>query len=529
MGHCILGLSCWNDTVAVGSGDKDIIFLDAITGSQTAVLLGHTDEVNSVVFSSDGKSLASGSDDRTVKLWDVQTGGVVKTFSGHTSLVRSVSISVDCTTIASGSWDTTVHIWDIQKGECHCIIEQQFEVYHVTFSPICSQHLLCVSRDKVSQLDINGHQVAPTSDGYYAAFSPDGTQVVIHHRTTTTVRNSSSREIVAEFHMAPTRGLQFLCFSPDGRLIVANSGSTVYVWETTSSGPHLIETFIGHSNPITSFAFLSPTSFISASSDQTIKFWQIQAPSMDPVKTDPESTALSSAIVMSITLHIEYGIAITSDSNGIVRTWVISTGLHKASFQTPAKGASKRDVQLINGGLVLVWYADEEINIWDVEKERLLFEVNGPDHIEDLKISGDGSRVFLLDHELLNAWSIQTGEVVSTAQINFVQHSSGTLTVDGLKVWVHNSSTDDEVWDFGIPDSSPVKLPNIPLTRLHPTGIVLWDSSLSGIKEEATGKVVFRLSKRYGRPVHIHWIGQHLVACFRSGEVLTLDFGHILF
>jgi WD40 repeat protein len=80
------GISCWNNTVAVGSAHRDIVILDAITGSQTAILSGHTDEVNSVVFSSDGRSLVSGSDDKTVKLWDMQTGGAIKTFSGHTEL-----------------------------------------------------------------------------------------------------------------------------------------------------------------------------------------------------------------------------------------------------------------------------------------------------------------------------------------------------------------------------------------------------------------------------------------------------------
>jgi WD40 repeat protein len=77
-------LSFHNNNIAVGSESGDIIILDTITGTQTALLSGHTDEVNCVAFSPDGTSLVSGSDDYTVKLWDVQTGGIVNTFSGHT-------------------------------------------------------------------------------------------------------------------------------------------------------------------------------------------------------------------------------------------------------------------------------------------------------------------------------------------------------------------------------------------------------------------------------------------------------------
>jgi WD40 repeat protein len=118
-------LSYHNNSIAVGSEPGDIIILNAITGSQTAVLSGHTDEVNCLTFSSDGTSLVSGSDDCTVKLWDVQTGGVVKTFSGHTDWVWSVSISADCTIIASGSSDNTICLWNIQTGECQHVIRQQ--------------------------------------------------------------------------------------------------------------------------------------------------------------------------------------------------------------------------------------------------------------------------------------------------------------------------------------------------------------------------------------------------------------------
>jgi WD40 repeat protein len=96
-------LSHHGNSVAVGSEPGDITIINIITGSQSAVLSGHTEEVHCVVFSSDGTLLVSGSWDKTIKLWDVQTGGVVKTFFGHTEEVYSVSISADCTTIASGS------------------------------------------------------------------------------------------------------------------------------------------------------------------------------------------------------------------------------------------------------------------------------------------------------------------------------------------------------------------------------------------------------------------------------------------
>ena len=87
-------LVCCKDTLALSSGIH-IITLDAATGSKTAILSGHTDDVKSLAPSPDGTILVSGSADKTIKFWDMQTGGVIKTFHGHTSGVCSVSISAD--------------------------------------------------------------------------------------------------------------------------------------------------------------------------------------------------------------------------------------------------------------------------------------------------------------------------------------------------------------------------------------------------------------------------------------------------
>ena len=83
-------------------------------------------------------------------------------------------------------------------------------------------------------------------------------------------------------------------------------------------------------------------------------------------------------------------------------------------------------------------------------------------------------------------------------------------------------------FDFGTLGSLPVQLPSIPPDRLHPSGIMVWDTDLCRIKDTVTGKVVFQLSKRYGKPVDVQWNGQYLVACFLPIEVLILDFSHIL-
>ena len=56
-------------------------------------LEGHTNMVNSVAFTPDGKVVASASDDRTVRLWDAVTGAALRMLEGHSGSVISVAFS----------------------------------------------------------------------------------------------------------------------------------------------------------------------------------------------------------------------------------------------------------------------------------------------------------------------------------------------------------------------------------------------------------------------------------------------------
>lgn len=519
-------LSHRNNTVAVGLFKGNIIILDVTTGSQAAVLCGHSGVILCLSFSLDGKLLVSGSQDKTVRLWDVQTGGNIRTFCGHEHAVQSVSISVDCTHIASGMHDM-LYLWDVQTGKW-LFGESGLDQPHVNFSPVNPQHLIYTSHDTIYQLDTFRLQIEVICNPFtnvlaihYPMFAGCKEKDVI-------VQNLESGATVAEFHTSWISP-KYCCFSPDSKLVAASSETSTEVWNIVGSSPYLIKMLSSDDGII---AFITPSSLISTFvHDQSIKFWKIGVLLGKVTLPDPKPATLASASIASISLQGRNRIAITSNSAGLVEIWDLSTGCFKSSFQSPAYGNHRGDAKLIDGGLIFAWTTGGVSYVWESGNSRTS-EVSRQEFGCDLLVSGDGSKVFWLDFSAnaIKVWSVLARELVG--EVGLMRGDRIDLFhADGSKIWIQSQDLSTKGWDFGVLGSptplsnTPSERPNLNVVYSHMAFSTWW------IEDMVTGKEVFRPSGRHANieVSKTKWDGQYLIAGCGNGEVLILDFGHVYF
>src|SRR6266498_1842040 len=436
-------------TLASGSWDNTIKLWEVATGHELRALTGHSSYVTSVAFSPNGKILASGSWDKTIRFWNVVNGDELRLLEGHSGSVTAVAFSPDSKMLASASWDNTVKVWNVANGqEVHSFAGHTNYVNSVAFSPD-GQTLVSCSSDKTIRLwsVTSGQEVrmltGHSNDVTTVGFSPDG-KILASGSDDNTVKlwDAQTGQELRSLS-GHSEGVRSIAFSPDSRTIVSGSwDKTAKVWNVDTGRE--LQSFLGHLNYVTTVSF-SPDgqTLASGSWDRTIKLWR--------VANGQELLTLAghSSSITAVAFSPDGTILAGGGFDRTIKLWQMTGG---RGVRTLAKHPSyitslafSPDNQTLASG---AW--DKTVKLWDTATGPELRSLTGhSNYVTAVAFSPNGETLASGSWDkTIKVWQVATGQELKT----LAGHSAGVLALsysaDGKTLASGSDDKTIKLWDL---------------------------------------------------------------------------------
>ncbi|CAD5209811.1 unnamed protein product [Bursaphelenchus okinawaensis] len=256
--------------VISGSSDRNVIVHNMDTGECVNKWSGHEKEVTKVVYKHVGGKhyVLSGSRDTNIKLWRFNNPKAVMTYHGHEMSLSGLAI-IDDLCFVSGGRDSTVRLWDFETNQ-----------------PVRTQK---INRNMVTHIDKVPQQ------NLFIQTSEDRTLRLWDVRTMSVVFQSQPRNQILTH--CDSSANSNLCLTANGGSV--NEGCEVTLWDLRAQD--VVKEFRGHENTVKSAIFMPQQVtwkklVISASSDHTVRVWNLDDGSMLWKETIPTNVELHACV-----------------------------------------------------------------------------------------------------------------------------------------------------------------------------------------------------------------------------------------
>ncbi len=360
-------------------------------------------EINSLAFSSDGRTLAfselifnhfHGGKNINVQLWDVATGtrtaGIAQEHWG-----KSVATSPDGTVLATANMNETVTLWDIATQRKVATRQGKLtstsldDPLPMSFSPDGAILAFGSKHGTVNLLDVpSGTQIAILEGHTYPvasiSFSPDGATLASGSwDRTVRLWNVAAREHIGTLK-GHTDRVNSVAFSRDGATLASGSDDgTIKLWDVATK--RNTTTFEGHADGVGSVAFSSQSNILAAGvTDGSIKLWDVESKG---VIDDLDKGGAFTSVAYS-----EDGTTFALASGRTIRLRDVATGAEVAVLE----GHTEKiySLTLLRDGKTLASGSRGEVYLWDVAARLKTDFLSRPGcRIAHLTASPDGKTI----------------------------------------------------------------------------------------------------------------------------------------
>jgi len=366
-------------TIAIGGTQPEVLVIDAATGAVTE-LRGHSDAIYTLAFSRDGGRLLSASDDATARVWNLasHTATVLR---GHDDDVYRARFSADEHSVATSSLDGSTRVWSIGSSSAGVYVEHdpiegmRFAGEHLvvhTSRAVARWDLASGARALLSSWDNESHNLG------YGITSRDGDRVVIPGADgSLELRRRGQPPRVLRGH----RGLiTHVEFAHDGDVVFsASSDGTLRRWDVTTGDGAIV---LDAGMPVRGFAVARDGRIAAQAGDLAYL--------IDPVGRVAKlgkgrawciELAEFEALTDRLIVHRCNNSLAIIDRDRVIE---LATGGYMAS-----RLAMSPDHRWLAGGLV-----DRTIRIWNAETGEVIDVLRGhSDFVFDVAFSPDGGRL----------------------------------------------------------------------------------------------------------------------------------------
>jgi eukaryotic-like serine/threonine-protein kinase len=247
------------------------IAADAQAQGFTRVLRDHTQHINDISFTADGKFLVSASDDRTLRVWDPAQGKEHRVLSGHSNEVWRIQMLPDGQGFISSDKDGVLRQWTLsgKAGE---------KVLAILGNPVSALTVGCQGRcllaatqadDVLHRWDLVTGETRTFHTGVQGIqellASPFGSWVFVrgHRNAASALGDADTGSFQVLEQARPTVG----GFSADGRLFTVDMRGELHAWRPGTTEGQLLARNLGIG---TSLAFVPGTSWVAIGTQEGV-------------------------------------------------------------------------------------------------------------------------------------------------------------------------------------------------------------------------------------------------------------------